>query len=889
MSLEIGSLLGHYEVLSPLGAGAMGEVYRALDMRLQREVALKVLPDAFARNPERLARFQREAQLLAALNHPNIAAIYGIDEGALVMELVEGFTLAEHLQRGPMPPEQVLPLASQIAAALEAAHEKGIIHRDLKPGNIKITPDHVAKVLDFGLARLATNELTIAGSMLKPTLPVTRDLDSTQTGGDPAATRLGSVLGTASYMAPEQARGEHVDKRADIWSYGIVLYEMLVGRRPFSGANVAEILSNMMGTEPDWEPVPERFRPLIRRCLEKDPKRRLRDMGEARFALENEGYALAPRKPRSWTPWIALAAAVTGAGLMSVSSFGVRPAPTDGPLLSFGDVSGPPVDGQSGRAVVLSNDGTRVLYVSRGEDGVRRLVTRVLAQSKVVTLAGTEGAAYPFLSPDGRWTGFFAGGKLKKLPIQGGTVLSLCDAPNGRGGAWNEDDIIVAALNNRGGLSRLPAGGGVAPVPVTELRPGENCHRWPHFLPGGKVFVFTAGNAGGGTLVNTHLEAQRLEGGQRSQLRSGGIFVRALNERRLAWIEEGALQTAEFDAASLRFTSAPVSMPEQAQANIRTAEAMFATSPNGLLAYLPGRTPDALLDLKWLDARGVSEPALEQRGDYSGARLSPDGKRLAFTLTEGGSSQIWVYEFASRKATRLTFAEGLQESPVWSPNGARIAYRSGTGMAWVEGIGGTAQVLSTSRNSQYPQSFTPDGRRLLYEELDRVNSTDIGMLDVESRATTPVLATRFTEAGPVVSPDGRWLAYSSDETGRNQIYVQSLSQPGAKWQVSEEGGVYPVWAAKGGALYYMDERYLLMTASYRVTGSAFVADRPRPWSPKGMDSIGFTRGFDPSADGKRFLVISIPRQAAGVMPDRLMFHVNYVGEIARRQRAAKLP
>ena len=269
MSLEIGSLLGHYEVLSPLGAGAMGEVYRALDMRLQREVALKVLPDAFAKNPERLARFQREAQMLAALNHPNIAAIYGIDEGALVMELVEGLTLAEHLQRGPMPPEQVLPLASQIAAALEAAHEKGIIHRDLKPGNIKITPDQVAKVLDFGLARLATNELTIAGSTLKPTPPVTRDLDSTQTGGDPAATRLGSVLGTASYMAPEQARGENVDKRADIWSYGIVLYEMLVGRRPFSGANLAETLSNVMGSEPDWEPVPERFRPLIRRCLKR--------------------------------------------------------------------------------------------------------------------------------------------------------------------------------------------------------------------------------------------------------------------------------------------------------------------------------------------------------------------------------------------------------------------------------------------------------------------------------------------------------------------------------------------------------------------------------------------------------------------------------------------
>ena len=867
----------------------MGEVYRARDTRLQREVALKVLPDAFAKNPERLARFQREAQLLAALNHPNIAAIYGIDDGAIVMELVEGLTLGEHLLRGPMPPEQVLPLAMQIAAALEAAHEKGIIHRDLKPGNIKITPDHVAKVLDFGLARLTTNELTNAGSTLKGTLAITQDPESTQTGGDPGATRAGKILGTASYMAPEQARGETVDKRADIWSYGIVLYEMLVGRRPFTGANLAETLSNVMGSEPDWEPLPERFRPLIRRCLEKDPKRRLRDMGEARFALENEGYALTPRKPRSWTPWIALAAALAGAGLMSVSPFGVRQANTDAPSLNFADVPGPPVDGQSGRGVVLSNDGTRVLYVIRGDDGVRRLATRLLAQSNAVMLAGTEGAAYPFLSPDGRWTGFFAGGKLKKMPIQGGTILPLCDAPNGRGGTWNEDGIILAALNNRGGLSRLPAGGGVAPVPVTELGPGENCHRWPHFLPGGKVFVFTAGSAGGGTLVNTHLDAQRLDNGQRAKLRAGGIFVRALNESRLAWIEEGTLQTAEFDARSLRLTGAPVSMPEQVQANIRTAEAMFATSATGLLAYLPGRTPDVLLDLQWLDAQGVSEAALEQRGDYSGARLSPDGKRLAFTLTEGGSSHIWVHEFASRKATRLTFAEGLQESPVWSPDGARIAYRSGTGMAWVEGTGGTARVLSSSRNSQYPQSFTPDGRRLLYEELDPVKSTNIGLLDLESLTATPVLTTRFTEAGPVVSPDGHWLAYSSDETGRNQIYVQSLSQPGAKWQVSEGGGVYPVWAAKSSELFYMGEGYQLMAANYRVTGAAFVADRPQPWTLKAMDSIGFTRGFDPSPDGKHFLVTSIPQQAAGIMPNRLAFHVNYVSEIARRQRAAKSP
>jgi predicted Ser/Thr protein kinase len=470
MPLAAGTRLGPYEILAPLGAGGMGEVYRARDPRMGREVAIKVSAERFS------DRFEREVHAVAALNHPNICHVYDVGPNYLVMELVEGPTLAERIKEGAMPLEQALPVARQIADALEAAHEKGVIHRDLKPANIKITPDGVVKVLDFGLAKMAEQTAPGGSPESSPTIAM-------------GATRVGQILGTAAYMAPEQARGKAVDKRADIWAFGVVLYEMLTGRRLFEGESVTDTLSAVLTKEPDWERVPAKARPLLRSCLEKDPKRRLRDIGDAWRLLED-----APAQPaaRSRLPWAVAVALAVVLVLGTLWHFTRSVETTPQPVVLLDLDLGPDVSlvSEIGPAVILSPDGARLVFVSQGPGSVLSLFTRRLDQPKASPLAKTEGAYAPFFSPDGQWVGFFAQGKLKKTRIDGGEPVSLCDAPAGRGASWSEDGNIVAALDPQAGLSLVPSESG-KPVPLTELSRGEISHRWPQVLPGGKAVLFT--------------------------------------------------------------------------------------------------------------------------------------------------------------------------------------------------------------------------------------------------------------------------------------------------------------------------------------------------------------------------------------------------------------
>jgi predicted Ser/Thr protein kinase len=480
MPLPVGDKLGHYEILAPIGAGGMGEVYRARDTKLKRDVALKVLPDSFANDPERMARFQREAEVLASLNHPNIAQIYGVEERALAMELVEG-----EAPKGPMPFDDAWKIASQIAAALEYAHDKGIIHRDLKPANIKVTPDGTVKLLDFGLAKAFTNQREPQTSAENsPTLTL-------------AATEVGVILGTAAYMPPEQAKGKSVDKRADIWSFGVVFYELLTGERAFQGEDVSETLVSVMRDQPDLSKVPAKARKLIGRCLEKDPKKRLRDIGEAAFLLEEpqELGSVAPLRSRlGWLAW-AVAGVSTLALIVSAVLLynATRPAPLR-PLMRLNVEIAPDtplaLGGNAGNMLAVSPDGARLALTLRGADGKVRLYTRLMSQGQVTPLAGTDNASFPFFSPDNEWIGFFADGKLKKISVEGGAAVTLCDAPSLRGASWGDDGNIIAALSNTGGLSRIPSAGGT-PVPVTKLNPGERSHRWPQVLPGSQAVLFT--------------------------------------------------------------------------------------------------------------------------------------------------------------------------------------------------------------------------------------------------------------------------------------------------------------------------------------------------------------------------------------------------------------
>ncbi len=884
-----GSRIGPYEILAKLGEGGMGEVYRARDTKLNRDVAIKVLPDAFAKDAERLARIQREAQVLAALNHPNIAQIYGMEGAALIMELVDGENL-----KGPMPLEEALPVARQLAEALEAAHEKGIVHRDLKPANIKITRDGKVKVLDFGLAKALQDSPSSEDLSNSPTLSI-------------AATKAGLILGTAAYMSPEQARGKGTDRRADIFSYGVVLLEMLTGQRAFQGEMLSDVLASVMRDQPAIPPdLPPNIARLLRRCLEKDPRKRLQAIGEARLMLEELApEAAAPAaaqvqsKP-SLLPWMI-------AGAMTVLAAGAilwpKRASTPAALVRLNADLGPSAlsgTGYFSAFAVISPDGSRLLYAVRGKDGSPVFASRLLSERNETLIAGTEGGTDPFFSPDGQSIGFFAEGKLKKISVNGGAPVTVAEAINARGATWGEDGTIVVALTNTTGLSRIPASGG-APQPLTQLRSGEATHRWPQFLPGGEAVVFTA-NDNLSNYENGLLDVVNLKTGERTTLQQGGYFGRYAPSGHLVYVHEGALfALAVGEPSRLKPQGGPAPVLDDVASLSNSGSGQFDFSRTGVFVYRSGKAAqETWLLSTWNEAGKVgNHPQLSKSLAYMTPRFSPDGRRLALCFEVKGID-IYTYDIPNDVLTRLTFSGQITYQPVWTPDGRHIAYRSTfqntTSIMWIRNDGaGGGQKLLERKNPVQPSSFSPDGKRLAFEEKDGVNfrlrtvSLDLADPDhPKPGKTEPFGGISGNEKSPAFSPDGRWIAYASDESGPYEVYVRPFpDKGGGKWQVSFGGGQFPVWSHKGPNLFFESLDGRVMVASYTASGDSFAAGKPKAWSDRQLIQPTSDSNFDVSPQGDRVAGLLRPPEAQSKNSVHVTFLLNFFDELRRKANPQK--
>jgi Tol biopolymer transport system component/predicted Ser/Thr protein kinase len=859
--------IGHYRITAKLGEGGMGEVWRGTDTKLGREVALKILPASFAQDPERMARFEREAKVLASLNHPHIAQIYGIEERALVMELVEGETL-----KGPLPLDTALEYARQIADALEAAHEKGIVHRDLKPGNIMVTPSGTVKVLDFGLARVAEESPSDSKS---PTMTI-------------SPTRAGVILGTARYMSPEQARGKTVDKRADIWAFGCVLYEMLTGKPAFTGETTTDILAAVVTKEPDLAKVPVKVRQLLRRCLEKDPKKRLRDIGDAWELLnDTDAFEATTFRERSSLAWIATAVLAVAAIILAGGLWRASRS-VDRPLMRLDVDLGPDAVAGQFTTAAISPDGARLVFVATGSDGKQMLATRLLSEAKPVLLTGTENGSDPFFSPDGKWIGFFADGKMKKISVQGGAPIVLCDAPNDRGADWGEDDNIVVALNPVGALSRIPAEGGT-PQPVTKGRFATP--RWPQYLPGGDAVLFTLPPSF--IAYDASVAAVSLKTGEIKILVRGGYFGRYLptsgSMGHLVYVHAGTLFGVPFDPARLELRGGAVPILDDPAADPSSGAGQFSFSRTGSFVYRSGKASAQGWPVLWLDKAAKPQPLIARQGFWEEPRFSPDGQRLVLAQTNGDDRGIFVYDLQRDAMSRIT--SEAANVPVWSPDGKHIVFHLGSGLGWARADGaGETQRLLASKNSVFPRSFFPDGRRLAFHELDPNTGYDLWTLSLDlndpdhpkAGKPEPFLRTPANERVPTVSPDGRWIAYQSDESGRYEVYVRPFPGPGGKWQISDAGGQLPVWSHKRGELFFETLDNRIMLTDYESKDESFVPGKPRLWSDQQILDEDTLPNYDLAPDGKRFAIFPNLSAAAGETGDvRITFLLNFFDELRR--------
>jgi Tol biopolymer transport system component/tRNA A-37 threonylcarbamoyl transferase component Bud32 len=897
--LSSGTKLGTYEITALIGAGGMGEVYRAHDTKLGRDVAIKVLPEQFAREPERLARFQREAKMLAALNHHNIAAIYGLEQSGsthyLVMELVEGPTLAERIAAGPVPVEETLPIAKQVADAVEYAHDHNVIHRDLKPANIKVTAEGMVKVLDFGLAKAMSDEPTAAEISNSPTLSM-------------AATRQGVILGTAAYMSPEQAKGKQADRRADVWAFGVVVFELLAGKQAFHGDDVTEVLAAVVMREPAFDALPAKtpaaIRNLVRRCLEKSLKRRLQHIGEARITVEDTlsgattaapaAAAAAPSKTRERITQVA-AAAMTLIAIAFAIGFVLRAPKPQQPMRLSAEIG---VDASlytaSGPSAIFSPDGTRLVLVATGSDQKRHIYVRALDQLQASALSGTENAGDPFFSPDGQWIGFFADGKLKKISVQGGAAVTLCDAPSDRGGSWGDDGTIVFAPSIRGALSKVSSAGGT-PQPLTSLdkQAGESTQRWPQVLSGGQALLFTS--SGNGTnFEDSDIVVYSMASGQRKTVLRGGFYARYLPSGHVVYMHEGTLFAVPFDLQRLETTGQPAPIIEGVVTAPGSGGAQFSFSDTGNLAYVAGGTGVQNVSIYWMDHEGKFMPLRETPGSYFNPAFSPDGKRLALDLDDGKRRDIWVYEWERDTLTRLTFAGEANRFPVWTPDGQRITYSSqekggGGNLWWIRADGaGNAQRLTESKNAQIGPSWRPDGKVLVFQQLNPDTNFDIMTLPIEGDEKSgwkpgepkAFVNSTFAEITAAFSPDGRWLAYASNESGSYEVYVRPFPGPGGKWQVSTGGGAAPKWSRNGKELFYTAGKIMVVT--YTASGDSFRADKPQLWSPGQFSDRTGNYNFELHPDGKRFAVLKAPGTEQAAAVNKVIIVQNWFDELKRR-------
>ena len=863
-----GRRMGSYKILSLLGAGGMGEVYRARDMKLEREVAIKVLPAQFTQDPERIARFQREAKLLASLNHPNIAAIHGLEESDglqfLVLELVEGKTLAERVVKGPMPIEETLEVCRQIAEGVEAAHEKGVIHRDLKPANVKVTPEGKVKILDFGLAKAFEGETPITDISQSPTL--TDEM-----------TREGVILGTVAYVSPEQAKGKPVDKRADVFAFGAVLYELLTGKRAFEGETITETIAAVLKSEPDWNELPVntpwRIQDLLHRCLTKDPHDRLRDIANVRIEIKialTEPATAPPigvtraSQPPLWKkaiPWSIAALVVVIATIMLWNPSSTAPTTSTSmpqPVVRF--VAALPADLRVAAIgwgiVALSRDGSHLAYVAtRGDTAL--LYLRSMDQLEAKPIPETENATHPFFSPDGQWLGFFADSKLKKVSVSGGTPVVLCDVYSSTVDAdWSSDDTIAIA-NAGAAIVQVPAAGGT-PQALTklDLDHGETDHTSPQFLPDGNTLLFTVMSTEGFKIV-----VESLETGERKVVLEGAFSARYVPTGHLVYAQGGTLMAVAFDLEQLEITGTATSILENVMQVVDpVSKAHLAFSDTGTLVYIPTRVGLQERTLVWVDRQGKAEPLAAPPRRYRQPRLSPDGQRVIAQLRVGVRADLWIYDIRRDTLSRFTFENG--QFPLWTPDGKRITFqsfqsgRSGgpSKMFWKAADGtGTAEQLLEGELPHTAHSWSPDGKVLAFSERSPASNVDIWILPLEGdRKPQVFLETPSNETGPVFSPDGRWLAYWSNESGRQEIYVQPFPSTGAKWQISTEGGEEAAWARSGELFYRNGDK---MMAVDITTDPTFTAGTPKLLFEGVYFSYGPRAEYDVTPDGQKFLMI----------------------------------
>jgi Tol biopolymer transport system component len=898
MPLATGTHLGPYEIVVPIGAGGMGEVYRARDTKLNRDVAIKVLPDLFANDSERLARFQREAQVLASLNHPNIAHIHGLEDSggvhALVMELVEGEDLAQRLARGAIALDEALPIARQLAEALEAAHEHGIIHRDLKPANIKVRPDGTVKVLDFGLAKAMEPVGTVSNVSYSPTITTPAMM-----------TGVGVILGTAAYMSPEQARGKVVDKRADVWAYGSVLFEMLTGQRAFEGELISDVLAAVLKTEPNWQALPAgtpaALRRLVGRCLEKDPRRRLQAIGEARVQIEDlltgapEPFTVptVSRRAPLW-PWLALAGVAAVAIGAAVAVTGSRLARTVAPRVVRTNIAaiGPAaltINGQD-RDLAISPDGSRVVYVG---NNATQLFVRALDALEPVAIA-TGQIREPFVSPDSQWVGFVDGlNTLKKVAISGGPSIQLAildGAP--QGATWLPDDTIVFGTNNPStGLQRVSANGGT-PTVVTrpDHRRDEFDHLWPEILPGGRVVLFTITAQTGGP-DNASIAALDLRTQTSTILVRGGLNARYVESGHLVYVAAGTLRAVSFDLRSLAVRGPAVPVVPRL-VTTRSGAGEFGIARDGTLVYVDvtaGSQSARARTLWWVDRTGKEERIAAPTRSYEAPRISPDGKQFALAITDQ-ESDIWVWDLVRADLRRLTFDPGVDTFPIWTPDSHRIVFSSQSGgvlNVWSKAANetGPPERLTTSANNQWPTSVSSDGKQIVLTELTPTTNRDLMLLTLDgSHRVTPLLQTPFDEQRGIISPDGHWLAYESNSSGQFEIWVRPFPNTSvAQYQISTSGGTRPVWAHSGKELFFLGADGTLMGVPVEATATLWNAGTPtKRLEPRYYTGGGNpNRSYDVSPDGRRFLMIKAASADPTAVPPNIIVVLRFDEELKR--------